>query len=376
MPVAKGGFRVNPRGWIFLALTLSVAFAAGAKGNNLLFALFSLLAGILAASAILTVLVARKLEVSRILPEAVFAGETFTVGLRFRNAKRLIPAFCLRFEDRMTCEGRPSPVQPSPVWLPSARPGERVRGCCFAVAQQRGWAKLGPITLVSEFMPGLFTYRAVIPLEDRLLVFPRVGVLNRRVVNTCLARIDYSDVTPTAYLHGDEEFASVREYTPGDNLRRIHWKMSARLQGKLLVREFEDAQVRDAVVLLETFIPNPNDHRRRMRLERAVTFAATLVDALLAENYRVRFRAFTPGSTTLRLEPRRGARDELLYALAVLKPTSVHSIGDLLAGEEAGGRDVYFVLRIGDEPLPHWESIRRSVIVKPSDMRSMMHVPS
>jgi uncharacterized protein (DUF58 family) len=275
----------------------------------------------------------------------------------------------------MSSDGRPAPLQPTPVWLPSARPGERVRGSYFATAHQRGWARLGPLTVVSEFTPGLFTWRATIPIEDGILVFPRAGLLNRRIVNTCLARIDYSDATPTAYLHGDEEFASLREYRPGDNLRRVHWKMSARLQGKLLVREFEDAQVRDAVMLLETFIPNPNDQRRRLRLERAITFAATLAEALAAESYRVRFRAFTPDPVTVRLEPGRGAMDELLYALAVLKPTRVHPLGDLLAAEEGGRRDVFFVLRIGSEPLPPWEPIRRAVVIDTADMRSLLHVP-
>ncbi len=376
MPRARRSFRVNARGWVFVALAVSVAVAAGVKGSNLLFAVFSVLFGLFAVSGVLTVLVARKVEISRILPEAVYAGEMFTVGLRLRNAKRLVPAFCLRFEDRLSTDGRPAPLQPTPLWLPSARPGERVRGSIFATAHQRGWAKLGPMTVVSEFTPGLFTYRAVLPAEDRLLVFPRPGVLNRRVVNPRLARIDYCDAVPTATLHGDEEFASLREYRPGDNLRRVHWKMSARLQGKLLVREFEDAQVRDAVVLLETFVPNPNDPRRRMRLERAITFAATLVEALLAENYRVRFRAFSPDPVTLRLEPRRDAADDLLVALALLKPTRVHPIGDLLGSEEDGGRDVYFILRIGSDPLPPWEPIRRAVVVDTADMRALMHVPS
>jgi uncharacterized protein (DUF58 family) len=374
--MTRGRFRVNARGWVFLALALSVAFSAGLKGNNLLFAVFSVLFGLFAASGILTVLVARKIEASRVLPEAVTAGEVFTVGLRFRNAARLVPAFCLRFEDRLTYEGRPAPLQPTPVWLPSARPGERVRASYFATAHQRGWARLGPFTVVSEFFPGFFTWTRVLPAEDPLLVLPRCGVLNRRIVNTCMARIDYSDAAPTAYLHGDEEFASLREYRPGDSPRRIHWKMSARLQGKLLVREFEDAQVRDAVVLLETFVPNPADARRRMRLERAVTFAATLAEALVAENYRVRFRAFTPDPLTLGIEPHRGALDEFLYELAVLKPTRTHTLADLLAAEESGARDVYFVLRIGHEPLPPSEALRRAVVVDTADMRSLMHVPS
>lgn len=374
--MTRGRFRVNARGWVFLALAFSVAFAAGVKGNNLLFAVFSILFGIFLVSGVLTVLVARKIEVARLLPEAVTAGEVFTVGLRFRNAARRVPAFCLRFEDRLTYEGRPAPLQPAPVWLPSARPGERVRASTFATAHQRGWARLGPLTVVSEFFPGFFTWRAVLPLEDPLLVLPRRGFLNRRIVNTCMARIDYSDAVPTAYLHGDEEFASLREYRPGDSLRRIHWKMSARLQGRLLVREFEDAQVRDAVVLLETFVPNPGDSRRRMRLERAVTFAATLAEALLSENYRVRFRAFAPDPLTLGIEPRRGALDELLYELAVLKPTRTHPLDDLLASEDPGTRDVYFILRIGHEPLAPSEVLRRALVVDTADMRSLMHVPS
>lgn len=372
----RSSFRVNPRGWIYLVLTVSVAFAAGFKGNNLLFAIFCVLFGLFVVCAFLTVAVARKIELSRVLPEAVCAGELFTLGVRFRNAKRLWPAFCLKFEDRLTYDGRPAALQPTPVWLPLAKPGARVRGTCYLTAHERGWAKLGPFTVTSEFPPGLFTYRHRVDVEDRILVFPRVGTLNRRVVNSLLSRADYTERPSSAFETGDEEFAGLREFRPGDNLRRVHWKMSARLQGKLLVREYENAKVRDALVLLETFLPNPNDPRRRMRLERAVTFAATLVEALLAESYTVRFKAFAPEPLTLDLEPRRGAADDLLGALALLKPSRVHSLADLPVSEDESEGTAVFLLRIGTEPLPAWENRPRTVILDPSDMKRLMVVPS
>ncbi len=372
----RASFRINGRGWIYLVLAFSVAFAAGFKGNNLLFTIFSVLFGLFAVSGFLTFLVARRMEVARILPEAVFAGELFTVGVRFRNAKRLWPAFCLRFEDRLTHDGRPALLQPTPVWLPLARPGARVRGSYYLSAHERGWAKLGPFTLTSEFTPGLFTYRTAIPVEDKLLVFPRLGVLNRRLLNSLFARIQYSDLVSSAFMSGEEEFASLREYRPGDPPRRIHWKMSARLQDKLLVREYEDAKVRDAVLLLDTFLPNPNDPRRRMRLERAITFAGTLAETLLAENYRVTFKAFTPEPAVVELEPRRGALDDLLTALALLKPTRVHALADLMTAEGGDRNQVYFVLRVGDEPLPSWEAQRRALVIDASDMKHLMYTPS
>jgi uncharacterized protein (DUF58 family) len=353
----------------------SVALAAGMKGNNLLFALFSLLLGIAAVSALLTFVTARRIEVSRLLPETVHAGDVFAATVRFRNAKRMWPAFALRFEDRLTHEGVPSALQPLPVWLPFARAGERVRGTVYLSAPQRGWAKLGPFTVVSEFPPGLFTYRLVLPVEDPLLVLPRPATLNRRVLNPHLARSEYADACPVAYASGDDEFAGLRDYRPGDPPRRIHWKMSARRQGRFLVREFEDAKVRDACILLETFVPNPGDMRRRGRLERAVTFAGALAEALLEQDCRVRFRAFAPEPAAVDLEPQAGAAAGLLRTLALLKPSRVHPLGDLLTAEPEAGREVYFVLRIGDDPLPPWEPLRRSVVIEPSEMKRLMVVP-
>jgi uncharacterized protein (DUF58 family) len=195
-------------------------------------------------------------------------------------------------------------------------------------------------------------------------------------VSSLLSRADYTELPSTAFETGEEEFASLREYREGDNPRRIHWKMSARLQGRLLVREYENAKVRDALVLLDTFLPNPNDPRRRLRLERAVTFAATLVEALLAESYTVTFKAFAPEPVSLNLEPRRGALDELLGALALLKPTRVHSLADLAVSDEDEAGTAVFLLRIGSEPLPRWENRSRTVTIDPSAMKKLMVIPS
>jgi uncharacterized protein (DUF58 family) len=374
--MGRGSLRVTVRGAVHLILTVAVGIAAAVKGNNLLFAVFSALLAVFVSAVILTWVTARKMELSRVVPEAVFAGEPFSVTLRFRNGKRAFPAFALRFEDRLSHEGRPAQAQPPPVWLPSAKPGERVRGSYSIVAMTRGKAKLGPVTLTAEFPPSFARYRRTLAVEDEILVLPRRATLHRRVVNRLLSRMENLECVPVLYAPGEDEFAGLRDYRPGDNPRRIHWKMSARAPDRLLVREFEDTRVRNAVVLLDTHLPNPNDARRRLRLERSLSFAVALVEALHMESYDVTFRTFAPEPVELPLEPRAGTLLELSAVLALLRPSRTHGLAELLAGQTPRREEVYFVLCLGDEPVPEWPGAGRSILLRPADMRAAMHYDS
>lgn len=375
-PRPKGSFRLNARGAVYLGLMTSVALAATFKGNNLLLAVFCVLFGLFAVSGVLTWLSARRLELSRVVPETVAIGEVFPVTLRVHNAKRIVPAVCLRLEDRLISDGRPAVLQPTPVWLPLAKPGGKARGSYYVTAHERGWARLGPFQITSEFPPGLFTARSTSGGDDRVLVVPKIGTLRRQLVTNLLARADYSPLVSRDAAAGDEEFAGLREYRDGDPLRRVDWKMSARLPSGLLVREYEAPRARDAVILLDTYMPNLGDQRRRSRLERAIVFAATLADHLLAENFQVRFRAFAPDPVALDLEPRRGSIDELLVALALLKPTRTKGLAELLAGEDASRDGMRVLLRIGDERPPEWDGSGRAISIDPAEMKRLLHEPA
>jgi len=374
-PLPRGSFRMNGRGWVYLALAASVAFAAALKGNNLLFAIFCFLIAQFLVSAVLTVVVARRLDLTRILPTSAVAGEVFPVGVRLRNLKRFWPAFCIRIEDRIDTPGRAAPLPPTPVWIPIAGPRKRVRTKSYGSVPERGWARLGPFTVVSEFPPGLFEYRRTVPVVNRLLVYPRPGFLPRRLVDPLLARAEYTELAANDFERGQEEFAGLREYREGDSLRDIHWKMSSRLPGRLLVREREDPLVKDAVVFLETHVPKAAESRRRGRLERGVRFAASLADALLAQGYRVRFRAFAPDPIEVDLDPRARDLDRLLHELAILRPTRVHPAGDLLSIGDLPADAAVLLLRISEEPLPPRDEFQGAVVLSPAEMRSLLEEP-
>jgi hypothetical protein len=68
-----------------------------------------------------------------------------------------------------------------------------------------------------------------------------------------------------------EEFVSLREYRPGDPLRRIHWKSFAKA-GKPLVKEFQDEFFVRHALVLDTFGAPQLD----ASFEEAVSVAASL----------------------------------------------------------------------------------------------------
>jgi uncharacterized protein (DUF58 family) len=80
---------------------------------------------------------------------------------------------------------------------------------------------------------GLFRYRRRTPDAEVSLVLPRFTSL---VAHAEVRELEASVAAPRAGS-GTEMFG-VREYRPGDPLRRIHWRSSAR-HGELVVREYE-----------------------------------------------------------------------------------------------------------------------------------------
>ncbi len=368
--------RLNWRGAVFLALATAVGFAAAAKGNNLLFVVFSTLLGVFIAAAVFTILGPGRLEITRVLPDSAHAYEPFSYSIRLRSRRKLLPAFALRIDDRLTHDGRPAAMQPGAVHIAVALPGEKLRGTTSAAAFQRGPATFGPITVTSEFPPGLVTYTVTFAIEDSILVYPRSGIIERRILNPYLSRIQQHELVAASTAAGEEEFAGLREFRDGDNPRRVHWKLLGRVPGQVIVKEFEDARARRGVILLDTLLPDPSDRRRRSRLERAISFSAALAEALLGEGYTLRFRTHAPEPVELALEPRRGAVQDLNLMLAGLRPSPTAGLHELVARADAAADEVFFVLAVGDDAAPEALPPGRSIVIHATEMRNLMYYAS
>jgi uncharacterized protein (DUF58 family) len=118
----------------------------------------------------------------------------------------------------------------------------------FTLLQRRGWFALGPTQIESGDIFGLFMMLKTFDTQLRLLVIPYMFDIQFFLAPSGILpgghalREKTLEVTPYA--------AGVREYVPGDALKRIHWPSSARKQ-LLIVKEFEKDPLAEAWIFLD-----------------------------------------------------------------------------------------------------------------------------
>ena len=181
-------------------------------------------------------------------------GEEIPTAIEIWNRKRL-PLAWLRAED----EASPGVlVRERPLVIGGGggrvlrnawtlAPYERVTRQFHIGAERRGVYQLGPVGLT---VGDLFAREAAREQQagvDRFLVRPRT------VPATALHRRDTwggQDRARAGLSEDPSRFAGVREYAPGDPLRRIHARASARL-GRPVVKRFEPSRDREVLLALD-----------------------------------------------------------------------------------------------------------------------------
>ena len=172
----------------------------------------------------------------------VLFGEEFTFSITLENAK-LLPLPWLEIEEAVSRtlafvgrnarvrQGGASYVMES---LFSLRWYERVTRRYTVTCAQRGVHTIGPTTLRSGDVFGFLTRQQTMENRDYLVVYPLVVPLSRFSIP---ARHPFGDYkAPRRLLEDPSRVIGVRGYQSGDDLRRIHWKATARamqLQSKV-----------------------------------------------------------------------------------------------------------------------------------------------
>ncbi len=105
-----------------------------------------------------------------------------------------------------------------------------------AECYRRGYYPAADITLSAGFPLGLFRKRRVFSLPLRLTVYPRYFPLN----GPPFAVESWEEEGQAVKTDAASDFYGSREYRPGDPLRYIHWRNTART-GQLMLKEFERA---------------------------------------------------------------------------------------------------------------------------------------
>lgn len=136
---------------------------------------------------------------------------------------------------------------------PLGRRGERTRALCLRGART-GYLRVETGEAALWDALGLFRLRCVPPAGEEVMIAPRLAR-----VHLCRAeaRLGLSDsLLYSQHRAGQDvsELFALHEYRSGDDLRRVHWKLSSKLD-QMMVREFGLPVGQPVTVLLESRLP-------------------------------------------------------------------------------------------------------------------------
>ncbi|HEX5671089.1 MAG TPA: DUF58 domain-containing protein [Acidimicrobiia bacterium] len=201
----------------------------------------------------------------RLAPHQVHEGDRATVELRLTNFRRL-PIFNLTVTDGIKGLGT------ARFALGVLGGKERASASYRIVCRPRGVYMVGPAGLETHDPLGLAGSETTAGQVDQLVVYPSVEELTGfplvwgRDPANMASRPEHSQ-------RGGEDFYTLRSYREGDDLRRVHWPTSARLD-ELMIRQMETPWQSRALVLLDprAMAFEDDDH-----FEKAVSGAASVV---------------------------------------------------------------------------------------------------
>lgn len=295
--------RITIVGW-----TISGAFlATGSMGidtsNSLSYQTFSLLGCVLLAAAVGLCGRRLKMSVERTLPKFGSVGHRVTYEVTVHNKSRHT-ARGLRFFEQL-----PNPWPTFEEFALSREPDELKRNWfdrshryyrwrwlltrnVRAGAKERGLPDIPPgqsRTIQADMIPlrrgvlrldgcviarfdplGLFRSLYRIKAPHTILILPKLYTMPPFDLpgNT---RYQQGGVSLASSVGESEEFVSLREYRPGDPMRRMHWKSFAKA-GKPIVKEFQEEFFVRHALILDTF----GDPAHTDTFEEAVSVAASL----------------------------------------------------------------------------------------------------
>jgi uncharacterized protein (DUF58 family) len=177
-------------------------------------------------------------------PVRVSAGAPLRVRLELQNLSRLTTRVLLA-EDRV-----PYALGAPPRFVLDRMPGGQQAAVTYSLrAEVRGRYPIGPLKLRVADPFGMCELTRSFTALDHVMVVPQLWPLVALPGGGTWGGAGDS-LARAAAVSGEDDIA-IREYRDGDDLRRVHWRSTAK-RGELMVRREEQPRQMRATVLLDT----------------------------------------------------------------------------------------------------------------------------
>ena len=191
------------------------------------------------------------------------------------------------------------------------------------LCQRRGWLRLGPVRLRLGDPLGLMEGTRTFVQQHEILVYPRIVRLPE---SSLVQQVQSGSWRQRRRLQGAVKAPILREYTPADSLRHVHWPSTAR-RGELTVTELETEPGVSMTVVLDLKETAHVGTGPKGTLEFAIMIAGSLVAQVLDTRDQSRCGLLCAGSDNAieMFSPMQGPRLlwHVVHALAGIAPGQV-----------------------------------------------------
>ena len=205
-------------GWVLMAILFAMLLASMNYSNNMGYTLCFLLTSLMLVSFLYTRYNIKRLAITNVQTQPVFAGET----LRFA------------FDLQNNSSTRRTAIYAGDLSGPfSATPNSCTTAEISIPASKRGRFTLSSITLWTVYPMGLFRARCHIRVNKVYIIYPKpIGTLQWPPLEN-----HEEEASEGFYARGGDDFVGVRPWRPGESMHHIDWKAVARGR-PLSIKEF------------------------------------------------------------------------------------------------------------------------------------------
>lgn len=302
---------------------------------------------------------------ARLGERRAFAGEQVPLEVTLENRKPLpLPWFEWRMplSDALHAEGEKlgAAVAPGTSWI--LRKGAigwyETQSWKFTVSsEERGWFFVGPNRIRSADLLGIFPSSHETEKIHHLTVYPKVVPISDLGLPADRPFGERRGRNPI--FEDPIRISGLRDYRPGDPLKRIDWKATAR-SGELQSRVYEPSSTQQLYLMVNIdTMEHPWEGYLKDELERIVSTAASIAVWAAGAKYSVGLLAngaFPDADRPIRLPPSR-SREQLtriLDALAVIQPLTMGDLAGAIkreSGRLSAGSTIVVVASMIQPPL-------------------------
>lgn len=209
-------------------------------------------------------------------------GKVIRIRVLVRNKGGRIPVLHLRDQVPPGCRV----VEGHPEWLGTLAAGDEVE-LRYAVQPERGYYQFNRLSAKAGDTFGVRTRHQILDAAGHVYIHPRYFNIDRVPIRPRNTNV-YSGFIPARVGGPGVEFFGVREYQPGDPIRWINWRASARQAQALFINQFQQERVADVGLILDTRLSSEVQGQDGSSLfERSIEAAGSLTNRFLEDGNRV-----------------------------------------------------------------------------------------